>query len=304
MKLAITGGTGFIGRRLVRRILDEGRDGVRVFTRDAVRAKSCLPPEVDVVAWEPVAGPPPPGALEGVGAVINLAGESVAQRWTQVVKQRIRESRITSTRNLVAGIIAARERPPVLVSTSAVGYYGARGDEPLDEGAPAGSGFLPALCREWEEEASRAGDAGIRVAAARLGVVLGPRGGALSRMLPYFKICLGGPLGDGRQWMSWIHIDDAVGILLHAARTEAISGPANAVAPGPVQNLEFARALGRALGRPAGIPTPAGLLKVLLGEFSEFLLTGQRVIPRKVEASGYRFRFPELDGALKDVLSQ
>ena len=303
MKIVIAGGTGFIGRRLVRRILDEGRDGVLVLSRDAARARAHLAPQVEAVGWDPMAGPPPPGALDDAGAVINLIGESVAQRWTPAVKLKIRESRIVSTRNLVAGILAASGRPGVLISNSAVGYYGPRGDEALDEGGAAGSGFLPELCREWEAEALRASDSGVRTVATRLGIVLGPHGGALSRMLPFFKIFLGGPIGDGKQWMSWIHIDDAVGIVLHAARTEGLSGPVNVVAPSPVQNSEFARALGRAMGRPAGLPTPAALLKVLLGEFAEFLLTGQRVVPRKVEESGYRFRFPQLDAALRDIVA-
>jgi uncharacterized protein (TIGR01777 family) len=302
VKIAITGATGFIGRRLVRRILDEGRDSVLALTRQAARARDRLPPEVQVVEWEPVAGPAPAGTLETTGAVVHLAGESVGQRWSPVVKTRIRESRVLSTRNLTASISAARERPPVLVSGSAVGYYGARGDEPLEESAASGSDFLAEVCRDWEAEAGRAAERGTRVVQLRSGIVLGPRGGALARMIPPFKMFLGGPLGDGRQWMSWIHIDDLVGIILHAIRTASLSGPVNATAPAPVTNAEFSRALGKAMGRPAAIPTPAAALRLLLGEFADVLLTGQRVIPRKAEASGYRFRFPQLEPALRDIL--
>ena len=304
MKIAIVGATGFVGKRLVRRILDEGRDTVLAFSRDAARARAQLPQEVEVVAWDPHVGPPPPGVFDGIGAVINLAGENVAQRWSPAVKQRIRESRTVTTRNLVAGILGARERPRVLVSGSAVGWYGARGDEALDETAGAGDGFLPGLCRDWEAEATKASEGGVRTVLARIGIVLGPRGGALARMIPFFKVFLGGPLGEGRQWMSWIHIDDAAGILLWAARNEGLSGPVNVAAPEPVTNADFARALGRALGRPSAMPTPAPALRLLLGEFAEFLLTGQRVLPRKAEAAGYRFRFSLVEPALRDVLAQ
>lgn len=302
MKIAITGATGFIGRRLVRRILDEGKEGVLVFSRNAESARSRFAPEVEVVPWKPEEGPPAREALAGIGAVINLAGEPVAQRWNSAVKQRIRDSRILTTKNLVTGILSSGEgeRPGVLISGSAVGYYGARGDEILDEEAPAGDDFLSGLCREWEAEALRASSSGLRVLEARIGIVLGPRGGVLSRMIPFYKLFLGGPLGDGHQWMSWIHIDDAVGILLHALRHETLAGPMNITAPAPVTNLEFARTLGRVLNRPAALPTPPSALRLFLGEFADMLLNGQRAVPRKAESSGYRFRFPELEPAIRD----
>jgi hypothetical protein len=304
VKIAITGATGFIGRRLVRRVLDEGQNHqVVAFSRDALRASSRFPPEVQAVQWEPVVGPPPAGALDGAEAVFHLAGESVGQRWTDTVKARLRESRILSTRNLVAGIGAARQRPAVLVSGSAVGYYGSRGDEILEEGASPGTGFLAELCRDWEAEAARAKEVGVRVVESRTGIVLGPRGGALSRMLPPFKMFVGGPLGDGRQWMSWIHIDDLVGTLLHAVKTEGLEGPVNATAPTPVANAEFSRILGKVLSRPSALALPSFVLRGLLGEFAEVLLGGQRVIPRKLEVSGFRFRFPDLETALRDILS-
>jgi uncharacterized protein (TIGR01777 family) len=305
MKIFIAGATGFIGRRLVRRILDEGRDSVLAFTRDAGRARLRLPPEVETVAWEPLLGPPPTGVLEGAGAVINLAGEPIAQRWSPVAKERIRGSRLTATRNLVTGILAAGSRPGVLVSASATGYYGPREDEPLDETASPGTGFLADLCRDWEAEAMRAAEVGVRRVTPRIGIVLGPHGGVLSRMVPFFKTFLGGPLGDGRQWMSWIHIDDLVGLILHAVRGESVSGPVNAVAPAPVTNLDFARGVGRVLGRPSAVPTPASVLRLLLGqEFADVLLTGQRVLPKKAQETGYRFRYPELEPALRDALSR
>jgi uncharacterized protein len=304
MKIAITGATGYIGRRLVRRLLDEGGNRVLAWSRRAAEARARLAPEVEVVEWaEPVAAPPPAGSLDGVDAVIHLAGEPVGQRWSPQVKARIRESRVNVTRNLVAGIASARVRPPVLVSMSAVGYYGPRGDEPLDESAAPGKDFLSELCRDWEAEAARAREAGARAVTARMGLVLGPRGGALARMLPFFKMFLGGPLGDGRQWMSWIHVDDALGILLHAVRTEALDGPVNATSPNPVRNAEFARTLGAVLGRPSGIPTPPAALRLLLGEFADMLLAGQRVLPRKAEAAGYRYRYPLIETALREILA-
>jgi len=304
VKIVITGATGFIGRRLIRRVLDEGQGHqVVAFSRDAARARTRLPPEVQVLQWEPVVGPPPAGALDGAQAVFHLAGESVGQRWTDTVKARMRESRILSTRNLVAGIGGARERPQVLVSGSAVGFYGSRGDEILEEGSSMGTGFLAELCRDWESEAARAKDAGVRVVESRTGIVLGPRGGALTRMLPPFKMFVGGPLGDGRQWMSWIHIDDLVGAFLHAVKTAGLEGPVNATAPTPVTNADFSRILGRVLYRPSALPMPGVVLRGILGEFAEVLLEGQRVLPRKLEAGGFRFRFPDLETALRDILT-
>jgi uncharacterized protein len=218
------------------------------------------------------------------------------------VKRKIRDSRVIGTRNLVAGIGAMPARPRVLVCASAIGYYGDRGDEILTEDSPPGKGFLPETCVEWEREAKAAEQLGVRVVPLRIGIVLGRGGGALKQMLPPFRMGAGGRLGDGRQWMSWVHLDDIVGLAEWALRNEAIAGPVNAAAPGAVRNEEFTRELGRALGRPAVIPVPTFGLKLLFGEMARVLLESQRAQPKVAENGGYQFRFPELTAALRDLL--
>jgi len=299
MRALVTGATGFIGRRLVAKL-----DKPVVLSRDADRARALLGPGPEVFAWDPSAGPPAPEAFRGVEAVFNLAGESVgAGRWTRRRKAAIRESRISGTRNLVAAIEGLSERPRVLVSVSAIGYYGDRGGQPLDETASPGSDFLAEVCVAWETEARRASASHLRVVTPRLGIVLGPGGGALQKMLTPFKLGVGGRLGSGEQWMSWVHVDDAVGLLLHAAKTDSLSGPVNAVAPGPVTNRDFTRALGAALGRWTIFPMPAFALRVIVGEFAKVLLSSQRVVPRAAERSAYSFTHPALDGALRAILA-
>lgn len=298
MKTLVTGGTGFIGRRLLGRL-----DGAVVATRDPERARRTLgegSPEIR--AWDP--GSPAPAALfRDIGVVVHLAGEPIAaRRWNDKVKRRIRESRVVGTRNLVAGMAAASPRPSLLVSASAVGIYGDRGDEILGETSPPGSDFLAETCLAWESEALRAREIGMRVVTVRTGIVLGRGGGALARMLPPFRLGVGGRLGSGRQWMSWIHIEDLVGIYLHAVATEGLSGPVNGVAPSPVTNREFTKSLGTAVGRPAVFPAPAVALRLALGELAGVLLGSQRVLPKAAERTGYLFRHPELAGALKDIL--
>ena len=249
-------------------------------------------------------GPPPPEAFEGVDTVLHLAGESVAEgRWTTAQKARIRDSRIVGTRHLVQGIAQAASKPAVLVSASAVGYYGNRGDEELTEAAPPADDFLARVCVDWEHEALAAEKAGVRVVTARTGIVLGAGGGALAKMLTPFKLGGGGPLGNGRQWMPWIHVADLARLYVHAAECESIRGPMNAVAPHPVRNLEFTKALGRAVHRPAFIPAPYFGLRLLFGEFAQVLFASQRVLPRVALDTGFVFQFPEIAGALREILA-
>ncbi len=255
-----------------------------------------------VHAWNPELGTPPDEALEGLDTVFHLAGEPIASgRWTSLKRQRIRDSRVLGTRHLIAGLAAVEERPKVLVCASAVGFYGDRGDEPLDESSGAGNGFLAEVCAAWEHEAMLAQDLGMRVVCLRLGIVLSTRGGALARMLVPFKLGIGGRLGDGRQWMPWVHIDDVVGLLLFASK-QSLAGPVNACAPHPVRNLEFTRELARALKRPAVLPVPVLALRMALGGMGDVALASQRVEPRVALEHDYRFAHAELRGALEDLL--
>jgi uncharacterized protein len=295
MRIAVTGATGFIGRELCAALMRDGHQVVAL-TRDSRRAQAVLPGAA-VVAW----GDPPP-ALPRVEGVVNLAGESIAGRWSDEKKRRLRESRVAGTRRLVEAIAAAAERPAALVSVSAVGFYGDRGEEELTEASEAGGDFLAQLCREWEAEAERAEGLGLRVARLRLGVVLDRDGGALAQMLTPFRLGAGGPLGSGRQWFPWIHRADVVGLFRFALERSEAAGPINAVAPQLVRQGEFAKALGQALHRPAFVPTPAIALRLLFGEFAETLLGSQRVLPERAGALGYAYRFPQLAPALRDIL--
>jgi hypothetical protein len=299
MKITLTGATGLIGSHLVRALRERG-DEVTVLSRDPDRAREAL--GVDAVAWDPGSGPAPAEALSGRDGVVNLAGEPVAQRWTARAKEAIRDSRVIGTRNLVAGLRTADPRPDALVSASGSGYYGAHGDERLDEAAPPGDDFLAQVTVEWEREAEAATAAGVRVVEVRTGVVLDKHGGALKKMLPPFRLGAGGPVAGGRQYLPWIHIDDIVGIYLAALDRQDWSGPFNASAPEPATNREFSKALGRALHRPAIAPVPALALRILYGEMAIIVLTGQRMIPRRALEQGYAFRHTELDAALADVL--
>src|SRR6476661_1410097 len=301
MRITVTGATGRVGTALVGKLLERG-DEVTVLSRHPEAARSALP-GVDAVAWDPGAQAAPQAALSGRDAVIHLAGENVAQRWSDDAKRRIRSSRELGTRNLVAGIEAAEPRPRVLVSSSAVGYYGPHGDERLDEDTPAGDDFLADVCVIWEREAQRAAELGLRVVKVRTGVVLAEGGGALAKMLPFFKLGAGGPVAGGNQYMPWIHVDDVVGIYLAALDGDAWAGPVNASAPEPVTNKAFSKALGRALHRPAFAPVPAFALRILYGEMAEIVATGQRVVPKRASELGYRFEHPDLDEALRSALS-
>lgn len=301
MTVLVTGATGFIGRALVKALRARG-DEVRALVRNPAAARAQL--GTDAFPWDD-GKPVPADAIEGVDAVVHLAGEGIAdKRWTAARKKRLRDSRIDGTRHVVEAIAAASPRPKVLVSGSAIGFYGDVPEGDVTEGVSAGKDFLAEVCQAWEAEARKAESLGVRVVLLRTGIVLGAGGGALAKMLLPFKLGAGGPMGSGRQWMSWIHLDDEVGLVLHALDTAGVSGPVNATAPAPARNRDFARALGRALHRPAFAPAPGFALKLLLGEMAGVvLLTGQRVLPAKAEASGYAFRHPTLEGALKAAVS-
>jgi uncharacterized protein len=300
MRVTLTGASGLIGTRLVHALTARG-DDVTVLSRNPERAAEAL--GVAAEEWQPDAGPAPAAALAGRDAIVHLAGERVDQRWSDGAKQAIRTSREAGTRNLVDGLRGAEPRPDVLVASSAVGYYGARGDEVVDESTPAGDGFLAEVCAAWEHQAQRAEELGLRVVCVRTGVVLDAGGGALARMLTPFKLGVGGPVAGGAQYMPWIHVDDLVGIYLAAIDAAHWSGPVNATAPDPVTNATFSKALGRALHRPAVLPIPGAALGLLYGEMAEIVTTGQRAVPRRPLELGYEFRHPELDEALRDALA-
>lgn len=307
MKVTVTGATGLIGMRLLRELRVRG-DEVTVLSRSPEKASAAL--GVPAVGWDPLAGPAPADALVGRDAVVHLAGEPVAQRWNAKAKEAIRESRVTGTRNLVAGLRDARAhepegrgsaRPSVLLSASAVGFYGKHGDERVPESAPPGDDFLAEVCVGWEREAEAAADLGLRVVKVRTGVVLDKDGGALKTMLPAFRLGAGGPVAGGRQYLPWIHVDDMVGIYL-AALDGDWSDAVNATAPEPVTNKEFSKALGRALHRPAVAPVPALAIRAMFGEMAEIITEGQRAVPARTLSFGYRFRHPDLDEALASAL--
>jgi uncharacterized protein len=300
MRVTITGATGRIGRGLVAALQHRG-DEVTVLSRSPDRAAATLGTEA--VAWQPESEPAPAAALAGRDGVIHLAGEDVAQRWTEDTKRRLLSSRELGTRNLVAGLTAADPRPAVLVSASAVGYYGPRGDERVTEETPPGDDFLARVCVVWEREAAAAEALGVRVARVRTGVVLDQAGGALERMLPFFRLGVGGPVAGGAQYLPWIHLDDLVGLYLAALDEAAWTGPVNGTAPEPVTNKEFSRALGRALRRPALAPVPRFAVRALYGEMADIVVHGQRVVPERPQALGFRFAHPELGEALESALA-
>jgi len=298
MRVVVAGGTGFIGSVLWESLLAKGHDVV-LLTRDASRSRDHIHPRVHVVSW--ARGAAWESWVDGAGGIVNLAGESIAQRWTKAAKERIVASRLEATERLRAAIEKAILKPSVLVNASAVGIYGARGEEALSEDASPGSDFLATTCVAWEEEAKKVAPLGVRVALIRTGVVLGRRGGALAKMLPPFRAFLGGPIGRGGQFVSWIHRDDLAALYLFALENPEAEGPLNGAAPNPVTMKEFATALGHALHRPSFLKVPAPFVRLLLGEMATVLLDGQRVLPKKAEALGFGFRFPRIDAALRDV---
>ncbi len=285
MRVVLTGSTGFIGSRLTASLREAGHE-CTALARTGSGANT---------KWS---------SIEGADAVVHLAGEPVAQRWTEDVKKRIRESRRDGTANLVRALGQLSRRPSVLVNASAIGIYGDRGDETLTEASPAGSGFLADVTREWEAAADGATALGMRVVKIRIGVVLGKNGGALAKMLPVFRAGLGGKLGSGRQWMSWVHLDDLAGLFRFALENDAVSGVLNGTAPNPVRNAEFTRDLAGVLHRPALFTVPGAALRLMFGEMATAVLGGQRVLPAATEGAGFRFRYPELRPALEDILGR
>jgi uncharacterized protein len=298
MKVAVTGSSGLIGRALVPRLIGAGHE-VRRLVRRAPRS-------ADEIRWGPARGELDVAALEGVDAAVHLSGENLASGlWTKARKASIRSSRIDSTRTLARALASLKRRPKVLVSASAVGYYGSRGAEWVDESSAAGDDFLARVTVDWEAAAGAAAEAGIRVTHPRTGVVLSPAGGALGKMLPPFRFGLGGVVGPGTQYMSWVALDDAIGALHHALEEERLRGPFNLSTPEPVTNRDFTKTLGRVLGRPTVIPVPAFALKAALGEMAEAtLLASTRARPDALLSSGYRFRFPDLEEALRHLLGE
>jgi uncharacterized protein (TIGR01777 family) len=302
MRALITGATGFVGKRLLHR-LDEP---AVVLSRNAAKAEKSLAAfNVKAFNWDAENQAAPAEAFDGVDVVFHLAGEPVAEgRWTKEKKRRLRESRVEGTRNLVQTLNQLPKKPRVLISASAVGYYGDRGDEVLTEDAPPREDFLGEICMAWERESHAARQAGIRVVNPRIGIVLGEKGGALGKMLLPFKMGVGSPLGSGKQYMPWIHIDDLVSLMLFAAERESISGPLNATAPHPVTNSEFTKTLGKVLRRPTFMPAPpAFMLKILIGEFADVLLQSQNAVPKRALDAGFQFHYRDLEPALREILT-
>ncbi len=292
----ITGATGFVGAGLV-----ESVDGpIVVLSRNPEKAQAALR-VARAFEWRPEKGPPPTEALDDADVIFHLAGESVVGRWTKAKKDKIRDSRVLGTRHLVEGLRRAKVRPRVLLTASAVGYYGERADEELSEGSPPGQGFLTDVCVGWEDEARTAEELGVRVVMLRIGFVLGP-GGALAKMLPAFRMGAGGRIGSGKQWMPWVHRDDVVGLARWAAERPEVSGPLNTVAPESVRNVEFTSQLARILKRPAWLPMPKFALTGIFGELGAAMVSSQRVVPAVAARGGYPFRFADVGEALSDAI--
>jgi len=295
-KILVSGSSGLIGAALLPALRTSGYEIARL-----VRGTTS---DNERIAWDP-ARPLAPESVSGFDTVIHLAGESIVGRWTEAKKRRILESRVQGTRNLAGALAAAPQPPRLLISASAIGYYGDRGDETLREDSPSGSGFLPEVCREWEAAAEPAAKAGIRTVQMRFGLVLSPSGGALQKMLPPFRMGVGGNMGNGRQWWSWVDIDDLVGAIQHVIKTETLRGPVNVVAPSPARNAEFTKTLASVLSRPAIFPMPAFVARLVFGQMGdELLLASQRVEPAKLMASGYVFQKVDLRRTLSAILKK
>ena len=303
MTIVLSGGTGFIGKALVKRLLEAGHT-VMLLSRRPERSRQSGTESLQIISWDGRTLGAWVQGINGADAVINLAGETIAEkRWTAAQKAKILKSRIEATRALVSAIAQVKKRPSVLVNASAVGYYGDVESGDVTESHPKGKGFLADVCEQWEQEARKAEALGVRVVLLRTGIVLEKEGGALAKMLPPFKLFIGGPLGCGRQWIPWVHREDVIGAILFALERSRLSGAVNVTAPEPATMKQFCAALGKVIHRPSWAPVPAFALQVLLGEMSEMLLTGQRAIPQKLETSGYRFRYPNLEETLRAIFS-
>jgi uncharacterized protein (TIGR01777 family) len=302
MKILITGGTGFVGAQLTSRFIQDGNE-VTILTRSK-KGPEKGPAGVSYLQGDPTQKGSWQEAIKNHDAIINLAGASIFSRWTEEHKKAIRESRVSTTQNIVEGIPSRPQKKMTLFSTSAVGYYGFCGDEELIEDSPPGDDFLARIAVEWEGEALKAKEKGARVVITRFGIVLGEKGGALSQMIPLFKKYIGGPIGSGRQWFSWVHIRDLAEAFVFLMKHPEISGPVNVCSPNPVRNKDLAKALGRALHKPSFIPAPGFMVKLVLGEFGSIILEGQRVIPRRLLDHGFIFQYPDIDKALRSIVGQ
>ena len=302
MKILITGGTGFVGTQLTSRLIQD-RHEVTILTRSLKGAKGSSP-EISYLEGDPTKKGHWQEAIENHDAVINLAGASIFSKWTEEHKKAIRESRVKTTQNIVEGIPSQPPKQFTLFSTSAVGYYGFHRDEELGEDSPPGNDFLARIAQEWEGEALKARNKGARVVITRFGIVMGEQGGALSQMIPLFKKYIGGPIGSGKQWFSWVHIKDLAEAFAFLLKHPEISGPVNVCSPNPVRNKDLAKALGTTLHKPSFIPAPAFMVKWVLGEFGSVILEGQRVIPRRLLDSGFVFQYAEIDKALQSIADQ
>jgi hypothetical protein len=304
MNILVAGGTGFIGNALVHRLLGEGHS-VILLSRYPQPVRNVDRSLVQIEQWDGGTIGPWVDRLENVDGIVNMAGESIgAKRWTEARKALLVTSRVEPTRALVSGISMTKRRPAVLVNTSAVGYYGNVESQDVAESHPAGTDFLASLCKQWEAEAQKAEEYGVRVVRLRFGVVLEKGGGALERMMLPFRLFVGGPLGSGRQWFPWVHRDDVIGAIIFSLQNASISGPANVTAPDQVTMREFCQALGRAMHRPSWARVPAFVLRLVLGKMAGTVLTGQRVVSNKLADAGYTFRYPKLDEALRAIVKQ
>lgn len=300
MKILITGGTGFVGKQLTSRFIQEGNE-VTILTR-SLKEWGQLPKGISYLQGDPTQKGPWQEAIPSHDVIINLAGASIFSKWSEEYKKLIRDSRVFTTRNIIEGIPSKFEKEISLFSTSAVGYYGFRGDEELDEESPPGNDFLARLAIEWEAEALKAKEKGTRVVITRFGIVLGEKGGALGQMIPLFKKFIGGPIGSGQQWFSWVHIKDLAEASAFLIKHREIPGPVNVCSPNPVKNKDLAKALGRALHRPSFMPAPGFMIKLVLGEFGSVILEGQRVLPRRLLEKGFTFQYPDIDKALQSII--
>ena len=302
MRVLVTGATGFVGKVLVKQLLKANHEVV-VLTRNIAKAAITLGSQCRYYQWDNTTNDlPPKEAFAGVDGVINLMGETISKRWDEAHKKRIYHSRIDSTRRMVEAMASLEVKPKAFVSTSAIGIYGDRGTEDVTENSTLGNDFLAKVCKDWENEANKAKNLGLRVAIIRVGVVLGDGGGALAKMLPIFRLGAGGPVGSGKQYMSWIHVSDLADMYIDALTDSAVSGVLNGTAPYPATNAEFSKQLGKALHRPAFAPAPAFAMQLMFGEMSTILLEGQKVLPERFKEKGFRYNYPTLEIAIKESL--